>query len=50
MRDPGAMNAALLSTYNVSVIPTAFVINREGEIVKRVEDYEQLAAELEKVL
>ena len=50
VRDPGAMNAALLSTYNVSVIPTAFVINREGEIVKRVEDYEQLAAELEKVL
>lgn len=50
VRDPGAMNAALLSSYNVSVIPTAFVINREGEIVKRVEDYEQLAAELEKVL
>ncbi|MGI6522065.1 MAG: thioredoxin-like domain-containing protein [Fermentimonas sp.] len=50
VRDPGAMNAALLSTYNVSVIPTAFVINREGEIVKRVEDYEQLAAAIEKVL
>jgi peroxiredoxin len=50
VREPSAMNAALLSTYNVSVIPTAFVINREGEIVKRVEDYEQLAAAVETVL
>ncbi|MGI6572793.1 MAG: thioredoxin-like domain-containing protein [Fermentimonas sp.] len=50
VRDPGAMNATLLSTYNVSVIPTAFVINREGDVVKRVEDYEQLVAVIEKVL
>ena len=44
------MNAALLSTYNVSVIPTTFVINREGDLVKRVEDYEQLTAAIEEVL
>lgn len=50
VRDPAAMNATLLSTYNVSVIPTVFVINREGEIVKRVEDYEQLVAAIEEML
>ncbi len=50
VRDPAAMNAALLSTYNVSVIPTTFVINREGDLVKRVEDYEQLTAAIEEVL
>lgn len=50
VRDPGGMNATLLSTYNISVIPTVFVINREGDIVQRVEDHEQLVAAIDKVL
>lgn len=50
VRDPETVNSTLLGTYNVSVIPTAFVIDRQGDIVKRIEDYKQLAAALEKVL
>ncbi len=50
VRDPQSVNARLLSMYNVREIPTAFILNREGDIVARIEDYKQLSAELNKVL
>lgn len=50
VRDPASVYSALLATYNVREIPTSFVIDRSGDIVARVEDYDQLANELEKVL
>lgn len=50
VRDPRSVNSALLSTYNVRQIPTAFLIDREGEVIARIEDYSRLAAELGKVL
>lgn len=50
VRDPRSVNSALLATYNVRQIPTAFLINREGDILARVEDYDQLVGELGKVL
>ena len=50
VRHPHSVNATLLSTYNVREIPTAFIINREGDIVSRVENYSQLLDELSKVL
>lgn len=50
VRDPQSVNARLLSTYNVREIPTAFIINREGDVVKRIEDFTQLDHELAKWL
>lgn len=50
VRDPQSVNATLLATYNVRQIPTAFIIDKEGDIVARVEDYNQLGNELGKVL
>lgn len=50
VRDPQSVNARLLSMYNVREIPTAFILNREGDIVVRIEDYKQLPEELNKVL
>lgn len=50
VRDPQSVNSTLLATYNVRQIPTAFLLNREGDIVARIEDYGQLAGELGKVL
>lgn len=50
VRDPRSVNSPLLATYNVRQIPTAFLINREGNIVARIEDYDHLANELGKVL
>jgi len=50
VRDPQSVNARLLSIYNVREIPTAFIINREGDVVARIEEYAQLSEELIKVL
>ncbi|MEL7598916.1 MAG: TlpA disulfide reductase family protein [Proteiniphilum sp.] len=49
VRDPQSVNARLLSMYNVREIPTAFILNREGDVVVRVEDYSRLAEELNKM-
>lgn len=50
VRDPRSVNTPLLSTYNVREIPTGFLIDREGDVVARVEDYSQLSEQLSKVL
>lgn len=50
VRHPQSVNAGLLSTYNIREIPTSFIVNREGDIVARVDDYAQLPDELNKVL
>ena len=50
VRDPQSVNASLLSTYNVREIPTTFIIDRTGDVVARITDYDQLEAELKKVL
>ena len=49
VRDPQSVNARLLSVYNVREIPTAFIIDREGDVVSRIEDYAMLSDELRKV-
>ena len=50
VRDPRSVNTPLLSTYNVRGIPTGFIIDRDGDVVARVEDYSQLSEQLDKVL
>ncbi len=50
VRHPQSVNAGLLSTYNIREIPTSFIVNREGDIVARIDDYTQLLDELNKVL
>lgn len=50
VRDPRSVNSSLLALYNVRQIPTAFLIDREGNIIVRIEDYNRLAGELDKVL
>ncbi len=50
VRDPQSVYSRLLSTYNVRDMPTAFVINREGDVAARVENYASLPGEVEKVL
>lgn len=49
VRDPQSVNTRLLAMYNVREIPTAFILNREGDVVARVEDYTKLPAELSKM-
>lgn len=50
VRDPLSVNSSLLATYNVRQIPTAYIINAEGDIIARVENYDRLSEELGKVL
>lgn len=50
VRDPQSVATSLLSTFNVREIPTGFLIDREGDIITRVEDYSQLPELLNKVL
>ncbi len=49
VRDPQSVNARLLSMYNVREILYAFILNREGDVVTRVEDYNRLTEELNKM-
>ncbi len=48
VRDPQSVNTRLLSMYNVREIPTGFILNREGDIVVRIEDFSKLSNELKK--
>ena len=50
VRDPQSVYSRLLSTYNVRELPTAFVIDKNGDVVARVEDYKTLQGEINKVL
>ncbi|MDD4757437.1 MAG: TlpA disulfide reductase family protein [Lascolabacillus sp.] len=50
VRDPRSVSTPLLSLYNVREIPTSFIIDREGDLIGRVEDYSQLSEQLDKVL
>ena len=50
VRDAELGNTRLLPMYNVREIPTAFVYDRKGELVARIEDYALLENELRKHL
>ncbi len=50
VRDPQSVYSSLLSIYNVSKVPTAFVIDKKGDVVARVEDYGNLDAEVAKAM
>ncbi len=50
VRDPQSVNTRLLSIYNVRELPTAYIVDREGDLVARIEQYATLAEELKKML
>lgn len=50
VHDAQSVYSSLLSTYNVRNLPAAFIINSEGDVVARIDNYNALASELGKVL
>jgi Peroxiredoxin len=50
VRDADGQYSQYARTYNVSQLPTFFILNRQGEVVKRVENLKALKAEVEKML
>lgn len=50
VRDENGSNTTYVSTYNISSVPTTFLINNKGSIVARNLDFETLNTEIEKNL
>ncbi|MDR2086387.1 MAG: AhpC/TSA family protein, partial [Dysgonamonadaceae bacterium] len=50
VRDPQSVYSPMLKSYNISEIPTAFLRNREGDIVARIESDKDLEKEIGKYL
>lgn len=48
--DPDGNQSRNLTSYNVTMVPTTFVINRKGEIVERVDDVTRLESIVSKYL
>jgi len=44
--DPQSVNSDIIKKYNVSGLPSGFILNRKGDIVKRVEDYGRLETDI----
>jgi uncharacterized protein (UPF0332 family)/glutathione peroxidase-family protein len=44
--DPQSVNSEIAKKYNVREIPAGFILDKKGEIVKRVENYADLAADI----
>ena len=44
--DPQSVNSEIAIRYNVKKLPTSFIFDRKGEIVKRVENYSELASDI----
>ena len=44
--DPQSVYSDIAKKYNVRELPASFILNREGDIVKRVENYNELATDI----
>lgn len=40
--EPQSINSTLLKSYNVRELPTAYLLNKEGDVVNRIEDFDKL--------
>jgi hypothetical protein len=50
VRDPLSVNSNLLMLYNISEFPTIFILDREGDVVARVENHEDIIREVNRLL
>jgi len=50
VRDENGPNTAYVSSYNISSIPTTFLMNKEGTIIARSLEFNELSKEIEKCL
>ena len=44
--DPNSVNSTILRKYNVRELPTGFILDRKGDIVKRVENFDELEKDI----
>ncbi|MDH8701720.1 hypothetical protein M2138_001069 [Dysgonomonadaceae bacterium PH5-43] len=50
VHDPNTVYSQIALTYNISNLPTSFIMNKKGDIVCRIENYHELETELKKHL
>ena len=50
VRDPQSVYSPIAGLYNVKQLPAIFILDRKGNLVKRVDDVKNLAADVKAVL
>ena len=50
VRDENSTNSSLIVKYNIQGFPTTFLVNKKGEIIKRVSPTDDLGVEVQKLL
>ncbi len=50
VHDANSINSTLLKIYNVRELPTAYILNKEGELIKRVEKFDSLEKDIRELL
>ena len=48
--DPQSIYSELLKRYNVRELPTAYIINKEGDLIERIEDFNKLDEHISRIL
>lgn len=48
--EPQSIYSILLKTYNIRELPTAYILNKEGDLIKRVENFETLQNDISKLM
>ena len=46
VHDPLSINSTLLRTYNVRELPTTYILNKEGDLIKRIEQIDSLEKDI----
>ena len=50
VHDSNSINSTLLKTYNIRELPTAYILNKEGDLIKRIEDFENIEKDISQLL
>lgn len=46
VHDSQSINSYLLKTYNIRELPTAYLLNKEGDLIKRIENFETIETDI----
>ena len=50
VHDSNSVNSELLKTYNIRELPTAYILNKEGDLIKRIDDFENIEKDISQLL
>ncbi len=50
VHDSYSINSDLLKTYNIRELPTAYILNKEGDLIKRIDNFETIEKDISQLL